>query len=518
MIELLKNAAASGEARDASQKKKGDPMVGFPEGFLWGGATAANQCEGGWDEGGKGPSAADVVPFRDPRTADELLDIHANCDITDEQIDEALAARGERARSRYPKRHGVDFYHRWREDLALYAELGFKVYRMSIAWSRIFPRGDELEPNEEGLAFYDAVFDECARLGIEPMVTLSHYEPPLAFCREYDGWYSRRAIEFFCRYVEVVTRRFGDRVHWWLTFNEIDSILRHPFMTGGLIESRWTPDEFEPVRYQAMHHQFVASALATRICHRNSPGSHVGCMLTKSTFYPYTCRPEDVLCAQQRMRATYCYGDVQVFGEYPPSLLALYRNRGIHIHMESGDLEVMRAHPVDFVSFSYYSSSCCAAEDDGTLEMVDGNTTTGVRNPYLPSSDWGWQMDPVGLRISLVELADRYRKPLFIVENGLGAHDELLPDGTVDDQYRIDYMRAHLEQARLAIDEDGVELLGYTCWAPIDLVSNATNQMSKRYGLVYVDADDYGHGSYQRFKKKSFAWYQRVIASNGAEL
>ena len=395
--------------------------------------------------------------------------------------------------------------------------MGFKVYRMSIAWSRIFPRGDEQEPNEEGLAFYDRVFDECAKYGIEPLVTMSHYEPPLAFCTEYNGWYNRKSIEFFCRYVEAITSRYAGKVKYWLTFNEVDSILRHPFMTGGLIESRWEPDEFQQVLYQAMHHQFVASALATKICHENIPDSKVGCMLTKLTYYPYTCKPADVLAAQQAMRATYCYGDVQVFGEYSPYLLSLYKNRGIHIEMGPDDLDILKAYPVDFVSFSYYMSTCAAGDDEG-LETTAGNTVIGVKNPYLPSSAWGWQIDPVGLRISLVDLYDRYRKPLFIVENGIGVAEQPDENGQIDDQYRIDYMRAHLEQASLAINEDGVDLMGYTCWAPIDLVSNSTNQMTKRYGFVYVDADDHCQGTYNRLRKKSFGWYQKVIATNGADL
>ena len=493
-------------------------MARFPEGFLWGGATAANQCEGGWKEGGKGVSCSDVARFRDLKSVAELLDTHGNCDITDEQIEEALACDDDNL---YPKRHGADFFHRYREDIVYYAEMGFKVYRMSIAWSRIFPAGDELEPNEEGLAFYDKVFDECAKYGIEPLVTMSHYEPPLGFCRKYNGWLDRRSIEFFCRYVDVITRRYAGKVKYWLTFNEVDSILRHPFMTGGLIESRFEPEQFKRALFQAMHHQFVASALATKICHENIPGSQVGCMLTKLTYYPYTCKPEDALAAQQAMRATYCYGDVQVFGEYPAYLLAKYKNEGIEIEMETGDLEIMKAYPVDFVSFSYYMSSCSAAQTEG-LETTSGNTVTAVKNPYLPSSDWGWQTDPVGLRISLVDLYDRYRKPLFIVENGLGAHDELVDDGqvgkTVNDDYRINYLRDHLIQVSRAINEDGVELMGYTTWAPIDLISNSTNQMSKRYGFVYVDCDDKGQGTFDRYRKKSFYWYKKVIATNGADL
>lgn len=486
----------------------------FPEGFLWGGATAANQCEGGWNEGGKGVSVSDVFAFRDPNNKTSNDDVHANCDVTDEDIKIALACTDD---AKYPKRKGADFYHHYQEDIALYAEMGFKVYRMSIAWSRIFPRGDEETPNEEGLAFYDRVFDECAKYGIEPLVTMSHYEPPLAFCTEYNGWYNRKAIDFFCRYVDVITKRYTGKVKYWLTFNEVDSILRHPFMTGGLIESRWKPEEFEQVVYQAMHHQFVASALATKICHENIPGSQVGCMLTKLTYYPYTCKPEDVLAAQQLMRSTYCYGDVQVFGEYSPYLLALYRTKGIHIEMTDEDLQIIHDYPVDFVSFSYYMSSCAAGDTEG-LETTEGNTITAVKNPYLPSSEWGWQIDPVGLRISLVDLYDRYRKPLFIVENGIGVAEEPDENGQIDDQYRIDYLAAHLAEAKKAIYEDGVDLMGYTCWAPIDLVSNSTNQMSKRYGFVYVDADDYGHGTYARSKKKSFDWYKQVIATNGANL
>lgn len=486
----------------------------FPEGFLWGGATAANQFEGGWKEGGKGVSVSDVALFRDPKSLDELLDVHGNCDITDEMIQKALSTDDE---VYYPKRHGIDFYHHYKEDIALFAEMGFKVFRLSIAWSRIFPRGDEKEPNEEGLKFYDDVFDECIKYGIEPLVTMSHYEPPLAFALEYDGWYNRKSIEFFTHYVDVITKRYKDKVKYWLTFNEIDSITRHPFMTGGLIESRFEPDKFDEVKYQAMHHQFVASALATKICHDNIPDSKVGCMLTKQTYYAYTCKPEDVLEQQQRMRELYAFSDTQVFGEYPAYLLAKYKNNGYSIKMTEEDLKAMKDYPVDFISFSYYSSSCVAKKADDA-ELTAGNTVVAIKNPYLPSSDWGWQIDPIGLRISLVDLYDRYRKPLFIVENGLGAKDTVEADGNIQDDYRIDYLKEHCKEMYNAIYEDGVELMGYTTWGPIDLISNSTNQMSKRYGFIYVDVDDYGKGSYKRTKKKSFNWYKEVIATNGASL
>ena len=318
----------------------------------------------------------------------------------------------------------------------------------------------------------------------------------------------------FVKYVDVITDRYKDKVKYWLTFNEVDSMIRHPYTTGGLVRDRFEGKNFTEVIFQAMHHQFVASALATKIAHEKNPDCKVGCMLTKLTYYPYTCKPEDVLQAQQDMRSTYCYSDTQVFGEYPAYLLTKFKNEGLNIKMEEHDLEIMKKYPVDFVSFSYYSSSC-VAKDDAGLKKTAANTNIAIKNPYIPSSDWGWQIDPIGLRVSLVDLYDRYRKPLFIVENGLGAKDELV-DGKVDDQYRIDYFDAHFREMYNAIYEDGVDLMGYTSWGCIDLVSESTKQMSKRYGFIYVDADDLGNGTYKRYKKKSFDWYKHVIETNGA--
>ena len=489
-------------------------MKQFPEGFLWGGATAANQYEGGWKEGGKGVSCSDVQLFTDPKSMKDLLNTHGLCDISDEMIEKALSTDDE---VYYPKRHGIDFYHHYKEDIALLAGMGFKVYRMSIAWSRIFPRGDELEPNEEGLKFYDDVFDECLKYGMQPLVTMSHYEPPLAFCMDYNGWYDRRSIEFFTRYVDVITKRYKDKVKLWLTFNEIDSIIRHPFMTGGLIESRFKPEEFEEVEYQAMHHQFVASALATKIAHEKNPDCKVGCMLTKLTYYPYTCKPEDVLEQQQRMRQIYCYSDTQVHGEYPKYLLQMYKNKGFNIKMTDEDLEIMKKYPVDFISFSYYSSSCVAADTKG-LEMSAGNTVTAIKNPHIPSSDWGWQIDPLGLRWCLNWFNDRFELPMMIVENGFGAYDKKEADGTVDDQYRIDYLKEHIQAMKDAVEYDGVDLLGYTMWSPIDIVSASTGEYDKRYGFIYVNYNNNHEGDFSRSKKKSFDWYKHVIETNGEEL
>ncbi|MFQ6792695.1 MAG: family 1 glycosylhydrolase [Thomasclavelia sp.] len=482
----------------------------FPKGFLWGGATAANQVEGGWKEGGKGISVSDCA--RSHLDVD-VQDYAKQNEITSKDIEAALATDDE---SLYPKRHGSDFYHHYKEDIAMFADMGFKVFRLSIAWSRIFPNGDDEMPNEAGLQFYDDVFDECLKYGIEPLVTMSHYEPPLNLVLKYNGWYNRKLVGFFEKFVKTICTRYKDKVKYWLTFNEVDSMIRHPYTTGGLVRDRFDKDvNWNQIIFQSMHHQFVASALATKIVHEIIPGSMVGCMLTKLTYYPYTCKPEDVLQAQQDMRSTYCYSDTQVFGEYPAYLLAKFKNEGVEIVKEPGDDEIMKKYPVDFVSFSYYSSSCVAKDDKG-LKKTAANTNLAIKNPYIPSSDWGWQIDPIGLRVSMVDLYDRYRKPLFIVENGLGAKDEVLPDGTIDDQYRIDYFDAHFKEMLNAIEIDGVECLGYTSWGCIDLVSESTKQMSKRYGFIYVDVDDYGKGTYKRIPKKSYYWYKKVIETNGA--
>ncbi len=486
-------------------------MRKFPEGFLWGGATAANQIEGGWREGGKGWSVSDAA--RAHFDAD-VKDFNKHNKITTRDIEEALAHPEDEVN--YPKRHGSDFYHHYKEDIALMAEMGFKVYRMSIAWSRIYPNGDDEQPNEAGLQFYDEVFDELKKYNIEPLVTMSHYEPPLNLVLNYDGWYSREVIGFFEKYVRTICERYKHKVKYWLTFNEVDSIIRHPYTTGGLIEDRFPGKNFEEVCYQAMHHQFVASALATKICHEIIPDSQVGCMITKLTYYPYSCKPEDVLETQKRMRSIYAYSDTQVFGEYPSTLLSYYKNHNIHIVKQPGDDEVMKQYPVDFVSFSYYMSSCVAADETG-LDVTPGNTILAVKNPHLETSEWGWQIDPIGLRISLVDLYDRYRKPLFVVENGLGAKDVLSADGKVHDPYRIDYLRKHFKCMLDAIVEDGVELKGYTSWACIDLISESTKQISKRYGYIYVDLDDQGNGTYNRIRKDSFYWYQKVIQNNSLD-
>lgn len=482
----------------------------FPEGFLWGGATAANQVEGGWNEGGKGLSVADCYSFDPTLPKEHWSDQWKRMTVA--QVKEAM----DPASTKYfPKRFGADFYHHWKEDIELFAEMGFKAYRMSVAWSRIFPRGDEETPNEEGLKFYDQVFDALKEHGIEPIVTISHYELPLALSVEYGGWVNRKLIGFYVRYANVLFDRYGDRVKYWMTFNEINSNLRHPFTSIGVIEE--TCDDPEKAVFQASHHQFVASAMVTRDCHEKYPEAKVGCMISYQMATPYSCDPDDIQMCQEEQRKTLFFSDVQANGRYPDYAARMFKERGIEIKMEDGDEEIIAAHPVDYVSFSYYMTMCATAHPE-RYETTGGNLfSNAAKNPYLKSSDWGWQIDPKGLRVCLNQLNDRYHKPIIIAENGLGALDVIAEDGRIHDDYRIDYLRQHIEQLKEAV-KDGVELIGYTMWGCIDLVSASTSQMSKRYGFIYVDADDMGQGTYDRKKKDSFDWYAQVIRSNGEQL
>ncbi|MCI9008957.1 MAG: glycoside hydrolase family 1 protein [Lachnospiraceae bacterium] len=464
----------------------------FPEGFLWGGAVAANQCEGAYNEDGKGLSIQDVLPHG------------LKGEITQAPTKDNM------------KLVGIDFYHRYKEDIKLFAEMGFKVFRTSIAWSRIFPDGDEMVPNEKGLQFYDALFDECLKYGIEPLVTISHYETPLHLARTYNGWANRRMIDFYEQYVRTIFARYGGKVKYWLTFNEINSVLHSPFMSGGIC----TPKEklSEEALYQAVHHELVASALATKIAHEMMPGAKIGCMILSMPIYPLTPHPDDVIASLHAGHLNDFFGDVHVRGRYPGYMLRYFKEHHITIQMEPGDEELLK-NTVDFVSFSYYMSVCESA--DPSKKAGEGNIIGGIPNPYLKASEWGWQIDPQGLRYILNYYYDRYQKPLFIVENGLGAADkpEVDENGvlTVRDDYRIQYMRDHLIQVREAI-EDGVPVMGYTSWGCINLVSASTAELKKRYGFIYVDRRDDGTGTLERYKKKSFYWYGEVIRTNGRSL
>ena len=465
----------------------------FPENFLWGGAVAANQCEGAYLEDGKGLSVQDVMPhgIKGPRTQVPTPD---NLKLV-----------------------GNDFYHRYKEDIAMLAEMGFKVFRTSIAWSRIFPRGDEEEPNEAGLQFYDNVFDECRKYGIEPLVTLSHYETPLYLAEHYNGWLDRRLIGFFARYARTVFSRYRDKVKYWLTFNEINSILSAPFMNGGIC----TPQEelTESQLYQAIHHELVASAMAVKIGREINPEFQIGCMILSLPVYPLTPDPADVWAAVEEERKNAAFAEVHARGCYPGYLLRFFEEKAIDLQITLEDEELLK-NTVDFISFSYYVSVCASADPKKQIKG-EGNLLRGLPNPTLPASDWGWQIDPVGIRYVLNQYWEKYRKPLFIVENGLGAEDHPIcrEDGSlwIEDDYRIRYFREHLLQVREAI-RDGVPVLGYTVWGCIDLVSASTAEFRKRYGLIYVDRKDDGSGSLERYRKKSFYWYKKVIETNGEAL
>ncbi len=474
---------------------------GFPEGFYWGGATAANQFEGAWNVDGRGPSVDDHFTggTKDrPRTI--------TVDIEPDVL--------------YPNHDGIDFYHHYEEDIALFAEMGFNMFRMSISWSRIFPNGDDEKPNELGLAFYDRVFDCCRAHGIEPLVTLSHYEMPYHLVEKYNGWASRELIGFFEKYCQTVFDRYHDKVRYWLTFNEINcgtmdmgnlfetSMIRG--FAGPASEAHTTPQE----RYQALHHQFVASARVVKYAHERYPQFRMGNMDCFILSYAATCDPKDVLANESEMRRMnwYC-SDVQVRGCYPSYAKRFWRENDISLKIEDGDLEDLKEGTIDFYTFSYYMSSVVGTHD---VKQAAGNMTFGGVNPYLKSTDWGWQIDPDGLRFALNEIYDRYQIPLMVVENGMGALDKVEEDGSIHDTYRIEYLKSHVRAMREAVD-DGVDLKGYTWWGPIDLVSAGTGEMRKRYGFIYVDKHDDGSGTYKRSRKDSFYAYQKIIKSNGTE-
>ncbi len=474
----------------------------MPDNFLWGGATAANQCEGAYREGGRGLSSVDVIPFGPDRMP-----------VARGQM-KMLACDSEHS---YPAHEAIDMYHHFKEDIALFAQMGFKCYRLSVSWTRIFPNGDDETPNEAGIRFYNDLFDECLRNRIEPLVTICHFDTPVALIKKYGGWKDRRMVDAYLRYCEVLFRQYGKKVKYWITFNEINMLLHMPFMGAGIVfEEGENPEQ---VKYQAAHHELLASAKAVKLAHEIMPDAKVGCMLAAGQFYPYTCAPADVYKAMEHDRDNYFFIDVQARGTYPVWAVKRMEKAGVRIQTEAGDEDILKAGVVDFVSLSYYCSRCISDDPEILKNKSRGNAViNAVINPYLKSSEWGWQIDPLGLRITLNTLYDRYGKPLFIVENGLGANDTVEEDGTIHDPYRIDYMREHIRAMMEAVNEDGIPLLGYTCWGCIDLVSASTGEMKKRYGMIYVDKQNDGSGDLKRLKKDSFYWYQKVIRTNGEDL
>ena len=486
--------------------------MSFPKGFLWGGAVAANQCEGAYLEDGKGLSVPDMLlggNVNTPRTFLPVTDPNAF----------------------YPSHEAIDFYHHYKEDIALFAEMGWNVFRLSINWGRIFPNGDDAEPNEAGLAFYDSVFDECKKYNIEPLVTICHYEIPWAIVTKYGGFSNREVIDLFVKYCETIFKRYKNKVKYWLTFNEINIACMGEGGIGNLYGLGIMEEEdinaTEPIKlsdlksnrqrtYEALHNEFVASAKVVKLGHEINPDFMIGNMIAHVTAYPLTPDPKDQLKAQKdwRLHQWYC-ADVQCRGAYGSYCIPFWKENGIELNITEEDRRILKEGTVDFYSLSYYQTNCVTVHDQAT---VSGNLLGGAKNPYLETSDWGWQIDPDGLRFTVNEIYDRYQLPIILVENGLGAKDHLEADGTVHDPYRIDYLRRHIEAMRATIELDNVPLFGYTWWGCIDLVSASTGEMAKRYGFIYVDCDDYGKGSFRRYRKDSFYWYQKAIQSNGEDL
>ncbi|CAM4248750.1 6-phospho-beta-glucosidase [Yersinia intermedia] len=473
----------------------------LPKDFLWGGAVAAHQVEGGWDKGGKGVSIADVLSGG----------AHGVDRVMTDGVQDGY---------RYPNHEAVDFYGHYKQDIALFAEMGFKCFRTSIAWTRIFPNGDEQQPNEAGLQFYDDMFDELLKYGIEPVITLSHFEMPWHLVKEYGGWKNRQVVDFFVKFSEVVMARYKSKVKYWMTFNEINNQRnwKYPLFgyccSGVVFTEQENPEE---TLYQVLHHQFVASAKVVKLGHAINPEFKIGCMVAMVPLYPFSCHPDDMMYSVEAMRERYLFGDVHMRGYYPSYILNEWERRGFTIKMEEGDLDTLRDGCADYMGLSYYMSNAVSAINPGSGHSLSGFEGS-VPNPHVKASDWGWQIDPVGLRYSLSVLYERYQKPLFIVENGFGAIDKVAADGMVHDDYRIAYLKAHIEQMKKAVFEDGVDLMGYTPWGCIDCVSFTTGEYSKRYGFIYVDKNDDGTGTMARSRKLSFDWYKQVIASNGEVL
>lgn len=479
----------------------------FPEGFLWGGASADSQYEGGFGEGGRGLASTDFVTDGSHTRARQVTyktkdgEI-GSCDFKSAMPEGAVGYID--PNQYYPAHQAVDFYHHYKEDIALMAEMGFNIYRFSICWTRIFPTGLEEVPNEEGLKFYEDVIDELVKYGMEPLVTICHDQVPAYLADNYDGWSSRVTIEAYLKLCKAVFERYGKKVKYWLTFNELN-VCRGYAQLG--IHST------DPqTHYQAMHHVFVASAYAVKMAKEMMDDCMIGNMYAGSALYPLTCKPEDMLAQQRVRRLTYYYSDVMLKGFYPNYARKMWEELGVVIQMEANDEEMLRKYPLDFFGFSYYRST--TVNKDSKISPIGLCMDT---NPYLKATPWGWPLDPQGLRYVLNEYFDRYDKPVMIVENGLGEIDQFKND-TVEDDYRIDYLSEHFKNMHDAIYLDGVELLGYTMWAPIDLVSMSTGEMKKRYGLVYVDMDDKGNGTKKRYKKKSFEWFKQLTASNGGIL
>lgn len=482
----------------------------FPKDFLWGGAIAAHQAEGAYKEGGKGLDSEDVRYFDANWTMEERIENRLKRMTTN------IFEKGRTCEDveHYPFRWAIDFYHTYKEDIQLFEELGLRIFRCSITWSRIYPNGDDEEPNEEGIQYYRDMLKECHKRGMKVFLTILHYAVPVHVIRSYGGWKNRKTIGLFERYCRTLYERLGDLVDYWLPFNEINASKFSPYNGAALIKEE--EEDYDQMIYQCAHHQLLAQARAVTIGHEILPHAKIGGMLSRWSTYPATCHPDDVM--QMLLDDNYeqfFYTDVMARGEYPSYMTRFFHEKGYEIEMLPQDAAILKAGTVDFLSFSYYYSMISTTNPNHPNSGTD--TVVGKKNIFLKSSPWGWQTDPVGLRISLNQLYDRYQLPLFIAENGLGEFDTLEKDFRIHDPYRISYMKEHIVQIKEAI-QDGVDVFGYTPWGIIDIVSSGTIEMNKRYGVIYVDRDERGRGSNRRYKKDSFTWYQNVIRTNGSDL
>lgn len=482
-------------------------MNSFPEDFLWGGATSAAQFEGGYQEGGRGLSHLDYVKFLGKDSAEGSKTHWLTPEVyqyNKDHEDEFF----------FPFRKGSDFYHHYKEDIALLAEMGFKCFRLSVSWSRLFPTGMEDTPLEAGVQFYHDVFQECLKYQIEPLVTMLHYEVPAYITENLNGWESRKTIDHFVRYTKFLIDEYKDEVKYWITFNEINMIMNCSYLGGGLFTEKSELDEDSCV-FTSLHHMLIASARTVKYFHEHHKNGMIGLMIARLQNYAYTCSPKDVLAAQAQNRFNYFPLDIAVKGRYPKFILNYFEERNIRIDLSEEDRKILSEGTIDFTAISYYHTGVISADEDKKEDI--GLLIRKLSNPHIGKTAWGWGIDPDGLRITLNEMNDRYGLPVFIVENGMGAYEELDENHEIHDDYRIAYLKAHIEAIRDAI-LDGAEVLGYTPWGCIDLCSCSYASMSKRYGFIYVDADDLGRGSYARYRKDSFYWYQKVIRTNGEDL
>lgn len=476
----------------------------FPEGFLWGGAQAASQADGAYQEDGKGLNSSDVQPYLKGLSNAKIQELESQ-GMTLEQVSEGIADKT----GYYPKRFGIDFYHTYRDDLKLLADAGFKTLRTSLDWSRVFPNGDDAEPNESALKHYDAMIDYMNELGIEPIITINHYETPINITVNYGGWPNRKVISMFEKFGKVLLDWFGKKVKYWIVVNQINMVQIEPFLSVGVCSDQY--DNEEEALYQAVHNQMVAAADIQAYAKKlNIPELCIGTMVADGTVYPATCKPDDVVLAMRQNRLQYLFTDVQFRGAYPAAANNYFEDRGVYLNVEPGDMELIKANPMDFLGISYYYSKIV----DSTKNKYLPNDN--LKNPNLEASPWGWSIDPQGLYNTLSQYWDRYQKPIIIAENGIGVYDKL-EAGKVHDPYRSDFLGKHIEQVGRAI-HDGADVIAYCAWGPIDIVSCSSQQMSKRYGFVYVDLDDEGNGSGKRILKDSYRWYKNVISTNGAEI